>query len=170
MVWNFDGWTKNRLVYDNLINSPGHQLTVGNLYYFSKVIEDQSAGTIYFGLETGNKEISFTFDVGCSEQVKVEFFEDADFSDGTEMQLQNKNRNSTTQPDVHIFSNPTVNDEGSKIFESIEGTTKSNKIGNAVSLRDNEFFVLKPNTKYIMKITVYNTSDISLLADFWELI
>ncbi len=169
MVLNYDSWITNRLVYNSLINSPGHQLTNGDLYYFSKVVEDQPSGTIYFGLIIGSKPISFTFDVGCSDQIKVEFFEDTDFTGGTQMQLENKNRTSTSLPEVNIYSNPTVNDEGNKIFESIEGTEKSRRIGNAVSLRDNEFFILKPNTKYLMKLTTYNSADISLLADFWEL-
>lgn len=166
---NYDSWMTNKLVYNSLINSPGHQLTSGDLYYISKVVENQSAGTIYFGITVNSKPISFTFDVGCSDQIKVELFEDANFNGGTQIPLENKNRTSTTSSVIQTYQEPTVNSEGNKIFESIEGTEKSNKIGNAVSLRDNEFFILKPNTKYLLKLTTYNTSDISLLADFWEL-
>lgn len=86
-----------------------------------------------------------------------EFKETVAYTGGAGVTQYNLNRRSTETSDVTIVSNPTVSDEGTTIQTSYAGTTITtpSKHGDPGSSKA-AFWVLKSNTKYILKVT--NTS------------
>ena len=90
--------------------------------------------------------------------VDVETYEGTITSaDGTEMtNVQNTNRNSPNTPDITLYSGPTITDDGTLIHSAwapptATGTGQS--ANGATGSVTGEEWVLKPNTKYLVRIT-----------------
>jgi len=140
----------------------------GNMLSVYDTTRDIETTSYYFAIEPSTSLLFCEFFLGCSDQIECELFEDADYSHGTNLNVFNRNRVHASQVDgVVISSQPTVVSEGNVLCHTIEGTTVSNKIGNNASLGSGQFFILKPNTKYLVKLTFSSTPvDLTFVFNF----
>lgn len=98
-------------------------------------------------------EIHIIFVISANPGVEIGFFEDAVVTNnGATIPIINQNRNSTTSPVGSVFENPMVISDGTLIFSQIIGSTTIGGTGGLLS-RDEQEFILKVNTLYILKIT-----------------
>lgn len=132
-----------------------------------------ASASYYIGYETGENSVCYTpTDVqNDSALLKVEFFEDAEFEDGTPVEITNKNRISENEPTMSIVSAPTVTEEGDLLTTIIligSETFGNNRTGGRASSENK--YILKPNTKYLAKITNMNseTCKIAIRSEFFE--
>jgi len=129
-----------------------HKITTGimiaNPKYF--LIEPPHADPI----PSNTSEIHLIFEVTSYDTgFKLEMFEDANIAIlGTELTAQNYNRIRNQVSLTHIYEDPTINSEGTKIFEDMAGSTITG--GNAGEIdRDEDEFILKTGSDYLFKIT-----------------
>lgn len=102
---------------------------------------------------TDTIEIHLIFIVSANPGVKIEFLEEAVIADnGSAILIINQNRNSTTLPIGNIFENPVVTSEGTLLFSQIVGTTTVGGTGGLLR-RDEQEFILKIGTHYLLRIT-----------------
>ena len=113
-----------------------------------------------FGPET--TKIHLIFVVSTNPGAKLQFFEDALVSsNGIPISIINQNRLSPTSPLGQVFQNPTVISEGTLIFSQIVGSITDGGTGGLVD-RDEQEFILKIGTNYLLKITpLVDSSDIT---------
>ncbi len=82
-----------------------------------------------------------------------ELFEDTvTSSNGTSLNAFNQDRNNPTVATGLVFEDPIVISEGTIIFSQIIGSTTDGGTGGTKN-RDEEEFLFKPLTKYLLKIT-----------------
>jgi hypothetical protein len=82
-----------------------------------------------------------------------EFFEDTvTLNDGTPLNAFNQDRNNPVAAIGFVFEDPTVTFEGILIFSQIIGSVTEGGTGGTKN-RDEEEFLFKPLTKYLLKIT-----------------
>lgn len=139
----------------------------GNYFIFQKEIIDlASSGIVYVGLITDGKYIHYqpTTIKTNSAYLRLEFFENAEFTGGTLTSVMNKNRNSLLESTVLLYLSPTVTQEGIKMTGfSIYGVQgNENKRSGGVASTNQEW-VLKPDTLYLAKIT--NVDDVQCNID-----
>jgi len=168
MSLNFDTYSLARLSFNDLLLQDVTKLANGELFYLSISYEDLSAGTYSLAITTGNSELFIGIDFGCSDKLKTEFYEDATISGGTPLSLLNRDRNSDKVMNHAIVENPTITELGTKVGERIEGTAVNKRIGNNVALSTDGTLLLKPNTTYVVRYTLYNTADVSIIANLFE--
>lgn len=87
--------------------------------------------------------------------------------DGTPAPTQNTNRNSANTAGVVFYANPTVTDDG-ELLQSIWAHPTSTGTGNKTGVADvrtGAAWVLKPDTKYLIRIT-NNDGDMSFSYQF----
>lgn len=86
-------------------------------------------------------------------------------ANGTSMTIINQNRNSTVTPTLSVFVDPTTSSGTSIYSEQIGSSTIG---GSSAPERSELEFILKRNTKYLIKITPLATSAISLCINWSE--
>ena len=95
----------------------------------------------------------FTFGAG---DVDIETFEGTTTSaDGTAVTTFNRNRNSSITPAISVFHTPTITADGTQIHDRLVPPT-GNGVGNregVVSPNLGEEWILKPSTKYLVRVT-----------------
>lgn len=95
----------------------------------------------------------FTFGAG---DLDIETFEGTTTSaDGTAVNSFNRNRNSTNTPNIVLTHTPTITDDGTKIHDRLVPPTGAG-VGNqegVVSPNLGEEWILKPSTKYLVRVT-----------------
>lgn len=100
-------------------------------------------------------EIHLIFEVtSYSAGFTIEMFEGADAVNGAELIARNYNRNRPQLALTHVYEDPTVNVEGTKIFEDFAGTNLSGGGAGEIN-RDEDEFILKTGLKYLFKITTF---------------
>ena len=147
----------------------------GKAYTMSTRIQNLASGAnTYFGLVVpADKEIHYKpIDyIADAESIKIEFFEDSDFSSGTELNIVQRNRNISTQAETKAYASPTITSEGDLFYTMYilgkDGGFLIQELGGSVST---DKFVLKKNTKYLVKITNEGTGAVNLVlkSDFYE--
>lgn len=106
-------------------------------------------------------------EVGNSVECLYEMFEGTTVSaNGSEYSSVNRNRNSTNEALMKVYSGPTVTADGSIILTSKVGVAK--KYGGQV--RSENEFVLKNNTNYMLRVTNLASGDniINGLVSWYE--
>ena len=94
------------------------------------------------------------FEIGTQAEAMFSYYEGVTTSaDGTALVMYDRNRTTDNTAGTTFYHTPTVTDLGVVIGAGIFGS--GNKAGG--STRDSNEFVLKPNTKYLMRVT-NNTS------------
>lgn len=132
------------------VNTISTGLLVANPKYFllktPGILPD---GTAIFG--------HVIFSVSANLGIKIELFEDAVVSnDGTSLSAFLNNRSPPTNMPLVVtgftFEDPTVTSEGNRIFVQLVGSTTTGGTGGPRN-RDEEEFIFKIATKYLIKIT-----------------
>lgn len=103
----------------------------------------------------GAKEIAWKpSNVSCDQLLKSEFFEAPTVTSGTASAvIINQNRTSTKTPSTLVYTNPTAVSGGTLLRTRLEGTgTNAKPVGLGSDINDLGWH-LKPNTKYVIKLT-----------------
>ena len=137
--------------------------------FFARAVTDVSGAlsTLIFMFRTpaNGHRIHGKTSITASEDFTAEFWEDITVSaDGAEVTPVNMDRNASHVGMLEVFVNPTVTDNGTKIWEARTGTGK-NQISVSPSI--NYKVILKADTMYMMKFTKINTGTHWIDADFY---
>jgi len=102
--------------------------------------------------------------------IDFEAFEGATTSaDGAALTLQNVNRNSSNTPNIVLTAEPTVTDDGTSIFTLWVPPTSAG-VGNSANgvegIGQGSEWVLKPSTKYLIRLTNNSGSTIDWSYEF----
>lgn len=135
-----------------------HQIHAGN--YF-RVFDDPqtilSAGVLNYMFETGAADIHiqpFTI-VSSADKVTIEFFESpTTTANGTALTPHNHNREYDGVTGFSFYRSPTVTADGTRFSMGyIPGATGTGGTRSGAAYSGSQEWVLKKNTKYLMKIT-----------------
>lgn len=96
--------------------------------------------------------------------VDVKFYEGTTTSaDGTAVSTFNRNRNSTNTPSTVITHTPTVTGVGTLIHDALIPAPA--KDAGLISAAVNEEWVLKPSTKYLLRVTNNSGGNVEVVFD-----
>lgn len=113
-------------------------------------------------------EVHMVFGIVSSAQSIVELFEAPTTSaDGTEIEPVNHHRTSAYESAIAVYYDPTVTADGTRLdVKGIGSTGGSVKIGGETR---GEEWDIKPNTKYLLRVTVgANDETVALSAGWYE--
>lgn len=100
-------------------------------------------------------------------QCVIQVYEGTTTSDnGTSITPINRNRNSSNVATVAVYYAPTVTDDGTKIAERWLGGFGF-KEASSSEYRGNKEFILKRNTKYLVRLTAINDSIKGVIGGDW---
>lgn len=139
------------------------EINNGNSYasgHRFNAVADTNAVDIHMltGTTAVNVVASVTVDGG---PVDVEAFEAATISgNGTTKGILNRNRNSSNTAAAQVFHTPTISDDGTQLVDTLIPSTSGGAGANAFSLggsantdHENDKFILKPSTSYLIRVT-----------------
>lgn len=137
----------------------------GDMFRANAVFSLGVAGTKYALLRTGALPVHIYGEITASGESTMEFFESpTTTADGTPVPVLNKNRNSSNTTEVLVFDAPTVTLTGTLIDPFL--MTGSINAGGK-DRNQNEWLVL-PNTDYLVKITAIAASTYAMKIDWYE--
>lgn len=145
---------------------------MGRDFIASNVVTGIAAGVNkYYLISTGSLVSHISMLASVSPGCTYTILEGATVSsNGTQVDVFNQNRNATFTSTTNIFVDPTVSTEGTVIYtEQIGSSTLGGKGGPSSDSERNEFGLsLKPNTKYLLKLSTLASST-SISASFrWD--
>lgn len=143
-----------------------HEIHDGGSYVASRVADlgSGASDTILIIVPDDNtKRYHLVSSYGAELESHFDFYEDATLSattsaTGTAITSFNRERNSSKTSALGIYHSPvlaTAGGDGTKIFEKHAGSGKQ----EGTELRGSEEFVLKNNTKYVLRLTNSTTSN-----------
>ena len=146
-----------------------HEVHSGSAYTFDRNVELANGATTDILLITPNttKWAHFLYELDVEAEATFTIYEAATATAGTAVTVTNRNRNVTNPATVTVSHTPTGITTGST-------TIRVHHLGAGKSLgggaRGVHEFVLKQNTKYLIRITNLTTSTnwVSLIADWYE--
>lgn len=108
--------------------------------------------------------------ITVSGDCSIEFYEGATTTaDGTAINLFNRNRNSATTPDIVLTHTPTISGDGTIVHpDYIPGGQKKKATGGEDGFDDE--LVLKPSTKYLLRVTNESGANaiVAIAFDWYE--
>lgn len=140
-----------------------HQIHSGNNYFYQDYITVGNVGVLDYVLQTGSKSIHYTYTVN-SDQAGFTFITmspvTAD-SDGTLITPFNNNTTSQNKSTVTLRLNPSniVTTGATTIRKGYAGTATNPAQRTGGSIDRNAEVILKPNTKYLLRITNLSTNN-----------
>lgn len=133
------------------------QTHMGNMFVWGEVAVSIAAGaTLDYGFVTGSKMVHThpARIVTSADKLTYTVYEGATYSGGTAMTLQNKNRNSLYIPLCSVTKAPTVTATGTSfVCYYLPGATGVGGTRTGSDVSEDEEWVLKPNTKYLVRFT-----------------
>jgi len=112
----------------------------------------------------------FTLAIGSTGgQIMLQLFEGATCSDNGDLEpLFNRNRNSNNTPTTILYEDPTCSSTGTQIFHATYGVDEKKSAGGEG--RGTQEWILKANTKYLVRVTEENVANtvVNLEFDWYE--
>jgi len=144
--------TRWRLSY-----SPEEYTTLGGNTYYAEYYNSSIAtsSTVTFGISVPtNVTPKGRFALESDGEVIIRIKEAATYTGGSAINAFNLKRNSTNTDGITFVSNPTVTNEGTRLESYYIGTGDLSNFARAEpESGDSVFWLLKTDTKYIVKIT-----------------
>jgi len=141
-----------------MIQETHSQIHEGDMFSYCNTTDIANSGnfTILFVTPNNGLGTHIVFVVETEAEAGFQIWESANVSaNGTmDMHIVNRNRTSANLSAVMIYNTPTLNSLGSMICDKHWGTGK----GVGGEDRAAEEWLLKPNTKYIIRVTNFTTS------------
>jgi len=152
------------------IDEAHEQIHEGNHFFLASYATINAGSSLSFCIEVpdSTKRVHMTYQVGTTGLTTTEFFEGSDLTmDGTEMTIQNSNRNSATTSIMTIEGNCTISNMGTLYSTQKFGVldTPSKSLGGEYG-RDNEL-IFKNNTKYVYRITSGSAGNVINYRAYW---
>ncbi len=145
---------------------------MGRDFIASNIVTGIAAGiNKYYLINTGSLMAHMSMSASVSPGCTYSIFEGSTVSsNGTSIDIFNQNRNASFSSTAVIFVDPTINTEGTVIYtEQIGSLTLGGKGGPSSESERNEFsFILKPNTKYLLKISTLAASTSISTSFRWD--
>lgn len=150
-----------------------HRVHGGGLYlgeYSASVADTNSMELL---ITTGSKFPHMSFAIAAGGQVTVYFYESTSKTGGTEITTRNFNRNHSDNNGVTVAHTPSGSGDGvalidGRLIPGGAGAAPQSRVGG--DARSGTELVLKPNTKYLLRVT--NTSggtiDINPVLNYYE--
>jgi hypothetical protein len=145
-------------IYMNWFHALIHK---GELFEINDVDDDVDIATPkYWHFKTPSSDSEYyhyVMEVDCDGGALVQFFESPTLSDdGSTLSEGNYNRNSSKSSDLLSYKDPTVSDDGKRLVSHEIGSNGGGGFFGAPSAGGTNLreFILKPNTSYIVKVTV----------------
>lgn len=145
---------------------------MGRDFIASNVVTGIAAGiNKYYFINTGSLTAHMSMLASVFPGCTYSIFEGPTISsNGTAINIFNQNRNASFGSTVSIFVDPTVSIEGTVIYtEQIGSLTQGGKGGASSDSERNEFgLILKPNTKYLLKLSTLATGTSISTSFRWD--
>jgi hypothetical protein len=135
-----------------------HEIHSGSHFFTGNftTLANAAVYDILFVTADTNKYAHMIFEIGTQGESMFSYYEGVTAStNGTALVTYDRNRTTDNAANTLFFHTPTVTDLGVVIGAGIFGS--GNKAGG--STRDSSEFVLKPNTKYLMRVTNNTAQD-----------
>lgn len=155
------------------ISHPHHEIHEGNYYSFCHYNESlANAGTIQFIITSPDTENfnHFRFSFSSTLKIKFELFENTTHNLGASQTIINRNRNFNDTPDTLLNTSAGGGVDGNLIDCSSFGSPSVGVVGGGGGQSSQSVeWVLKPNTKYLLKLTSgSNDNNVSLNLNWYE--
>jgi len=138
------------------IDYPHHQIHDGNSYFAEVINTEMSTDdTLMLMLVTAdsNDWVHLIWGGNVTAEALVQFYEGVTYSSaGSAVTIVNRHRNSAATSATVAKKDPTITDYGTLLTTLFCGTTGLHLTESSNSRNENEW-ILKPNTKYLLKIT-----------------
>jgi len=147
-----------------------HEIHAGS--HFKAGLQDQSMATsdtldLLFVTPDTTKWAHWTMTAQATGEVTVSLYEGATTSsDGTAVTIWNRNRNSSNTPTVTVTHTPTVTSVGTKMTEKWIGSEGFKEDISGEHRGDSEF-ILKQNTKYLVRLTAVSDGIKAAVGGDW---
>jgi len=153
------------------IGYPHSRIHAGNSF-FAQVIDDSMAAddVLMLLLVTADSDdwVHLIWGVNVTAESKIEFFEGVTYSSaGSDVTPVNRNRNSANTSATTAKKNPTITDNGTLLETLFCGTTGLHLTESSNSRNENEW-ILKPDTKYLLKVTALGSMKARLYGNWSE--
>lgn len=145
-----------------------HKLHEGHRYSFDAIFTLANGVDRYYGITTPNSNIyaHFTTEISATGPTEIRLFESSTFSGGTSQTYYNRERNSSNTGNLTVVLSPTVTTDGTELEVHRVGDVGVLTGGFASSIAE---WVLKKNTKYLVKVTSLQPSNnIDLAVNWYE--
>ncbi len=115
-------------------------------------------------------EIHLIFHIDSDVGGTLEFFENPDIAgNGTQLNIINNNRRSTTTSQAQVFEDPNVTSDGPSIlFQQRKGSVAISDVVLGGFDRDDDEFILHQNTNYILKFTPLANANITTELNWYD--
>lgn len=148
-----------------IIDDPHHEVHEGEMYDVCELISLGLGATRNYLITTGIKSVHFKYDVTADGKGNVTLYEDTTTSSaGTSMSELNRNRISTNTAITVVTHTPTITGDGTMLCQELFGS--SNKSGGEA--RSENEWILKKNSKYMIRITATVALDFSIKINWYE--
>jgi len=139
-----------------VIDFQHHEIHEGDHYFVNGTATLDQDDTLDFAVQTPDSTTwaHMLFKISSTEQTTFQIFETSDYdADGSRVTAYNNDRNSSNTSILTITKDPTVNSNGTLLFEQSFGVTSTPTRSLSGETRADEEIILKQNTKYIFRIT-----------------
>lgn len=166
------GYTVTKPVLD--ISYPHQKVHQGQFFLLERIVSSLADNvSIDVVLSTGNQSLHASFGSIVRGDSEIFIYESPTVSNGSVIDIINQNRNSTRQSTATAVHTPTVTSVGTLLTHNlIVGGAVGHAVGGAMSgaLREGSEWVLKPNTKYLIRLTNKSgqARDLQLQCAFYE--
>lgn len=149
-----------------------HEIHSGDSYVVCDV-QSVNTTTAYWMITTpdSTKYAHIIFDIRCTGELSIDITEGADRVGTTALTAINRNRASTKTATVVVHRAYTggTTDGTINILSIRDGATGvASKVVATGGARGENEYMLKPNTKYIIKVTTYASVYVSMCVDWYE--
>lgn len=165
----FDETTGAALMID-VVHHEVHEGEMSHAAYTNASVAN--GANVDFQLTTGLKEAHTTWEVFAGGQVTVSLYEAPTTSGGTAVTAYNMKRESTNTPLSTVVHTPTVTATGSVALVNGRilpgGTSPQTRVGGGI--RSGAEWILKPSTKYMMRVnnTSGSTIAVNVVLEWYE--
>ena len=144
-----------------------HQIHLGNLFSFSNISAVSANHVLEFLVSTGASMPHLRPILQSDDACRLDLYEGTTTSnDGTPGTIYNRNRNSARTLTATVFVTPTLTADGTLIHSEQLQTAKGSYGGKDEWDRE---FILKPNTKYLLRFTAGNAAiSLNVILDMYD--
>ena len=141
----------------NVIDAVHREVHEGHVFTAEHSANVANGNSLEILITTGTKQAHAAFSIAAGGQVTVYFFEATSKTAGTGITPRNHNRNKSDNTNVTVAHTPGGAGDGTAIVNGRllpGGATQQTRIG--ATARSNLELILRPSTKYLLRVT--NTS------------
>ena len=150
-----------------------HKRLHEGFYFIADYYQDTlgATGTVNIAIQTGDRfehikpALIYLPDTITA---RIEIYDGAEFTGGTELQVLNKNLTSSRVAESKLYANPTINDDGTLRRTSyVLGTLGQGNARTGGSFSEEEEFILAKNSTYMLRVVNMDAQTRFLFRSEW---